>query len=57
LKIKLPNEEVETGYGTIWDKAQDISYFRQLALRTGFELADEWSKNDIFFLEMIKKRY
>jgi SAM-dependent methyltransferase len=56
LKIKLPNEEVETGYGTIWDKTQDINYFRQLALKTGFKVADEWSNNDIFFLEMIKKK-
>jgi SAM-dependent methyltransferase len=57
LKIKLPNEEVETGYGTIWDKIQDIDYFRQLALKTGFKVADEWSRNDVFFLEIIKKRY
>jgi SAM-dependent methyltransferase len=57
LKIKLPNEEVETGYGTIWDKTQDIDYFRQLAVKTGFRAVDKWSKNDVFFLEMIKKRY
>jgi SAM-dependent methyltransferase len=56
LKIKLPNEEVETGYGTIWDKTQDIDYFRQLAVKTGFGVVDKWSKNDVFFLEMTKKR-
>jgi SAM-dependent methyltransferase len=57
LKIKLPNEIVETGYGTIWDKTQDIDYFRQLAVKTGFRVVGRWSKNDVFFLEMIKKRY
>lgn len=57
LKIKLPGEEVETGYGTIWDKTQDIDDFRQLAAKTGFKVANEWCKNDVFFLEMIKKRY
>ena len=56
LKIKLPGEEVETGYGTIWDKTQDIDDFRQLAVKTGFKVANEWCKNDVFFLEMIKKR-
>lgn len=56
LKIKLPNEEVETGYGTIWDKTQDVEYFRQLALKAGFKVTDAWCKNDVFFLEMIKER-
>jgi ubiquinone/menaquinone biosynthesis C-methylase UbiE len=56
LKIKLPNEQVDTGYGTTWDKTQDIDYFRQLVLKTGFKVSDEWSRNDVFFLEMIKKR-
>jgi ubiquinone/menaquinone biosynthesis C-methylase UbiE len=56
LKIKLPSEEVETGYGTIWDKTQDMDYFSQLAVKAGFKVAAKWSRNDVFFLEMIKER-
>lgn len=54
LKIKLPNQEVETGYGTVWDKTQDLEHFKQLAKSTGFKSIKEWSNGTIFFLEMKK---
>jgi len=54
LRVRLPNEEVETGYGTKWDKVQNIEYFKELAKRTKFQVVNEWSKGEIFFLEMQK---
>jgi hypothetical protein len=51
----LPTEEVETGYGTSWDKVQNIMYFKKLARKTGFRVMKEWSKGEIFHLEMAKR--
>jgi hypothetical protein len=28
--------------------------FKDLAARTGFEVADEWSRDDLFHLELVK---
>jgi SAM-dependent methyltransferase len=56
LEIVLPNEKVETGYGVGWDqKEQDLQYFKELAQRTGFELIDEWSRDKIFYMELVKR--
>jgi hypothetical protein len=54
LKIALPNEQVETGYGTIWDKAQNLEYFKQLAKKAKFKTVKEWSRGSVFYLEMCK---
>ncbi|AZR74869.1 hypothetical protein BBF96_08035 [Anoxybacter fermentans] len=54
LKIFLPNEEIETGYGVKWDKQQNSEYFKKLAKETGFKLINEWHKDKIFYLEMVK---
>jgi len=53
LKIRLLNEEVETGYGSKWHP-QHIEYFKQLAQKTKFKIVNEWSKGEIFYLEMSK---
>lgn len=53
LKVKLPNEELETGYGVRW-QTQSIEYFRELAELTGFKVTGESSKNEIFHLEIQK---
>jgi len=54
LKIKLPDQEVETGYGTVWDKTQDLEYFEQLAKSTGLKAIREWTNGTVFWLEMEK---
>lgn len=54
LRIKLPDQEVETGYGTVWDKTQDLEYFEQLAKSTGFKAIREWTNGTVFWLEMKK---
>jgi ubiquinone/menaquinone biosynthesis C-methylase UbiE len=54
LRIKLPDEVVETGYGVKW-QVQDLENFRKLAHQANFEVVNEWSSEEIFYLEMIKK--
>jgi ubiquinone/menaquinone biosynthesis C-methylase UbiE len=54
LKVKLPEEEIETRYGVRWQK-QDIEYFKELAKITGFKVTREISKNEIFDIEMQKQ--
>lgn len=54
LKVQLPNEEIETGYGTKWDKSQTVEYFEELAQKTKFKVINKWSKSEIFCLEMEK---
>lgn len=54
LKIKLPDQVVETGYGVRW-QVQDIEYFKKLALQAGFKVVSEWLEGEIFSLEMAKK--
>lgn len=53
LKVGLPHETIEAGYGVKW-KPQDIEYFEELAKETEFDIVDEWSKGDVFYLEMSK---
>lgn len=55
LKVLLPDEEVIAGYGIKWeDKEQDPEYFKDLAIRTGFKVTEEWIEGEIFFLELMK---
>lgn len=53
LKIKLPQEETETGYGVKWQR-QDIEHFKELAKETKFKVISKWSKGEVFFLELLK---
>ena len=53
LKVRLLNEEMETGYGVRW-KPQNIEYFKELAQKTKFKITNEWRKGQIFYLEMSK---
>lgn len=54
LMVKLPIEEINTGYGVIWKK-QNLEYIKKLAQETNFEILDEWKKDEIFFLELVKR--
>ncbi|NIQ04646.1 MAG: hypothetical protein GWO20_02615 [Candidatus Korarchaeota archaeon] len=54
MKVKLPNEEIETGYGSRW-QPQDLGYFVELAKQTGFQVLNSWNQKRIFYLEMLKE--
>lgn len=55
LEVLLPNGKVETGYGVGWDdKEQDLDYFRELAGRSAFKILEEWTREELFYLELRK---
>lgn len=51
--MQLPDEEIETGYGVKW-QAQSVEYFKELGKRAKFKTRNEWSKDEIFHMEMAK---
>ena len=53
LEVSLPDEAVTTGYG-VKMAFQDMDHFKDIAAMTGFEVACEWSRNDLFHLELVK---
>lgn len=53
LELRLPNETVETGYG-VEVQTQDIKYFKELAQKAKFTIANEWNKDETFHLQLIK---
>jgi ubiquinone/menaquinone biosynthesis C-methylase UbiE len=54
LKIQVPNEIIKTKYAVKWNRQQDLEHFKELAQRTNFKITDEWSRGEVFFLEMVK---
>jgi hypothetical protein len=45
---------VETGYGTIWDKTPNLGCFKGLAAKAMLKKVKEWSRGNVFHLEMAK---
>lgn len=54
LQVKLPFEEIETGYGVKWQR-QNLEYFKDLAQKTNFKILSEWENGEIIYLELSKK--
>ena len=55
LLVKLPNEEIDVGYGTLWpEQDQDVSYYIRLADNAGFNIITQTDKDPTFFLELQK---
>lgn len=55
LRIRLPKEEIQTGYGVRFAEVrQDISYYLALANKTGFEVIEKEDKEHGFFIELAK---
>ena len=53
LRVRLPDGETDAGYGVKW-QPQDIEYFKELAYKTRFRVRNEFSRDEIFYLEMVK---
>lgn len=55
LKIKLPDREIQTGYGG-WkpEVDHDLDYYVLLAEKTGFKVLTKRKTERTFFLELIK---
>jgi ubiquinone/menaquinone biosynthesis C-methylase UbiE len=55
LVIRLPGDEVETGYGVSWPmKEQDLGYYLALAAKVGSQVVDRGEKGHTIFLELRK---
>jgi ubiquinone/menaquinone biosynthesis C-methylase UbiE len=54
LKVQLPNETVQTGYGVRW-QTQDINHFKGLAKEYKFKVVDEWTKGETLHLKLLKE--
>lgn len=55
LKIKLPDKQVETGYGVEWPpQEQGTDHFIELAKKVGFEVITQKDHEGWFFLELMK---
>jgi ubiquinone/menaquinone biosynthesis C-methylase UbiE len=55
LSIKLPNTEIETGYGHRWPgEVRDLGYYRKLAEGAGFEMGEGWEDGRALYLDLLK---
>ncbi|MFX1418205.1 MAG: methyltransferase domain-containing protein [Promethearchaeota archaeon] len=55
LEVKFNDELIETGYGVLWNKEQDMNYYINLGKNTGFEILKSNVENETFFLRFRKK--
>lgn len=57
LKIKLPDKEINTGYGVMWpEKEQGLAHFVGLAKKVGLEVVFQKENTGWFFLEARKPK-
>ena len=54
-KIRIKNKQIISGYGTYWNRKQDINYFIELAESVGFKTIKQRLEEDYFFLRLQKK--
>jgi SAM-dependent methyltransferase len=55
LKIKLPEKEINTGYGVKWpENEQGMDHYITLAKKAGFEVITQKEQEGWFFLELMK---
>ena len=54
IEVQIKNKKVKTGYGTQWNKEQDINYFINLVTNVGFKIVDQKVEKEYFFLKLQK---
>jgi ubiquinone/menaquinone biosynthesis C-methylase UbiE len=55
LRVKLPDRQVETGYGTKWpEQILNLSYYQELAEEVGFRISEQSENGQVFYLELQK---
>lgn len=55
LLIKLPDKEIDAGYGVLWpEKGRDLSHYLKLAENEGFNVVAQKEKDQMFYLELRK---
>lgn len=56
LHAKLPQAEINTGYGARWREGQGADHFVSLAEKTGFQVVSRNNEAGWFFLELTKAK-
>jgi len=57
LTVNLPDRKIKTGYGTKWpQQRQDLTHYKALAARIGFQVVKHQKNGQVFFLELVKPR-
>ena len=56
LQVKLKGKEIETGYGVVWNREQDLNYYRDLGENNGFFVLEASQFGETFFLRLQKKK-
>ncbi len=54
MKIIIKDKEIITGYGTRWNKEQEISHFIDLVKKIGFKILEQKGEEEYFFLRLQK---
>jgi len=55
LQVKLPDQEISTGYGTRWpEETQDLPYYVRLAESAGFDVIAQEAHDRVLFLHLQK---
>ena len=53
--VKLPDREIEAGYGQLWPgEVRDVAFYVQFAQRAGFEVGTQTPMGQAFYLELRK---
>lgn len=55
LKIKIGDKTIDTGYGTMWNKEQDMHYFSNLGKDIGFKILESREDDNNFYLRFRKE--
>jgi ubiquinone/menaquinone biosynthesis C-methylase UbiE len=54
IKVQIKNKKIKTGYGTRWNKEQNLEYFIDLIKKVGFTIRDQKQEEEYFFLRFQK---
>jgi len=54
IKIQFEDKKIVTGYGTRWNKEQNLEYFIDLAINVGFNISEQKLEEEYFFLRFGK---
>ena len=54
IKIQIEDKKIVTGYGTRWNKEQNLEYFIDLAINVGFNISEQKLEEEYFFLRFGK---
>ncbi|MHA1193512.1 MAG: hypothetical protein ACTSP9_14700 [Promethearchaeota archaeon] len=54
VKVIIGDKEIDTGYGTHWNKEQDLKYFIDLGKSVGFEVSSKQEEDKKIFIRFHK---